>query len=102
MPELYRRPRRRTGGGARVAFTSEGVVRAAVDEVRSAYPTVDAAEQSREWRELKPSVGRWVLSEAKHPPLSEPEAWALKVARIYLRSPHLLPALPPESAEFVP
>jgi hypothetical protein len=100
MPEIYRRPRRRTGGSSiSLDFSSESEVREAVAAVRSAFPTIDAAEQSLEWRELRPRVARWVLSHAKQRPITVRDAWATRIATIYLRKPQLLPQLRSEAEQ---
>lgn len=91
MPELYRKPRRRRGGRA-ADFTTEQEVRQRCAELRSRYATAQEALASAEWRALRPNVARWVLASLAKKPGDD--AWALRVADIYVRSPHFLPALP--------
>jgi hypothetical protein len=78
----------------RSEFSNEADVRAAVGAVRDAYPTLDGAEASDEWKKLRPAIAKWIWAAASKPRTSDPD-WGNKLARIYLRSPRLLPALPP-------
>jgi hypothetical protein len=97
MPELHRRPRRRLNRGGRADgdFTCEREVREAVAALRAAHATVAEAEVSAEWRALSRRVARWILRTAKALPFNSPEGAALAIARVYLRRPELLPAMPP-------
>jgi hypothetical protein len=91
MPTIDRRPRARARRGiGRADFTDERDVRAAVKIVRDAFPTLDAAEASDQWRVLRPRVARWALESWAHPARYD-NAWPLRIARIYLRRPELLP-----------
>jgi len=74
-------------------FTSERAVRAAVAAVRDAHADISSALASEDWRRLRPRVARYALTHWERP---GDEAWALRVADIYLRSPWKLPPLPPE------
>lgn len=94
MPELYRRPRRRVGRGGD-DFEDERAVRAAAAAVRRAHATLELAEASAEWRELRPRVARWILRTACALPQQGAEEAALGMARVYLRRPEFLPLLPP-------
>lgn len=98
MPELHRRPRRRIGGPEAPAdFACEQDVRAAVAALRKAHSTLAAAEASPEWHALRRRVARWVLRTlSAH---AGAEEIAFNIARVYLRKPHFLPALPPSGAK---
>jgi hypothetical protein len=85
---------RRTTSCGQCEFESESEVRAAVAAARNSCSTLDAAEASDEWRALRPFVARWVSNRFARPVTSDP-AWSDHVTVIYLRRPHLLPALPP-------
>jgi hypothetical protein len=66
--------------------------------VWAAHPTIQAAEGSPEWRALRRRVARWILRTARALPFNSPEEAALAIARLYLRRPELLSALPPAGA----
>ena len=90
--------RRYRRSGSAPDFTDEAAVRAAAAEVRSLYETAAEAEESPEWRELRPRVARWVLATSFDMPAVGAEEVALKIARIYLVRPEILPQLPPPGA----
>jgi hypothetical protein len=98
MPTIDRRPRARAKKGVgREDFANEREVRAAVNTVRDAFPTLETAEASDEWRVVRARVARWARERWAHPARSD-DTWPLRIARIYLRLPELLPPLPPRGA----
>lgn len=96
---MIKTPLRRTGGKAAPKL-SEQQARDLAAAVRAKHPTLDEAEKSAEWQRARGQITRMILDlptwRMSNSPVYSPER-AADIATLYLRAPHLLPPMPPES-----
>lgn len=89
---------RRAGMKAAAAKLDEQTARELAAAIRSKHGTVEEAEASGDWRELRARIVRMILDlpmwRNSNSPIFSTER-AAGIARLYLARPELLPSLPP-------